>query len=194
MGRSDVARAGKISNPKTTFSRRSMLRVLASAASACALEGCSSLAGPGARIDAAELTTNPTLLIATTRKPVNNARAKPWFGTERAARMTIARAKLTAPSDGRFSLASIGLDDWRLEAIETVPRIGDLLPAAGGMRDVLVYVHGFNQTFETAALDAARLSNGIAFRGERIDRMTPVHPIETARLTSATDMIPFRQN
>jgi esterase/lipase superfamily enzyme len=143
-----------------------MLRVLASAASACALEGCSSLAGPGARIDAAELTTNPTLLIATTRKPVNNARAKPWFGTERGARMSIARAKLVAPSDGRFSLASIGLDDWRLEAIETVPRIGDLLPAGGGMRDVLLYVHGFNQTFEPAALDAARLSNGIAFHGE----------------------------
>jgi esterase/lipase superfamily enzyme len=149
-----------------TVSRRSMLRVLASAASACALEGCSSLAGPGARIDAAELTANPMLLIATTRKPVNNARAKPWFGTERAARMSIARAKRVAPSDGRFSLASIGLDDWRLEAIETVPRIGDLLPSGGGMRDVLLYVHGFNQTFETAALDAARLSDGIGFHGE----------------------------
>jgi len=166
VGRSDVARAGEIISPEATLSRRSMLRVLASAASAFALEGCSSLAGPGARIDAAELTTNPTLLVATTRKPVNGTRAKPWFGTERAARMSIARAKLIAPSDGRFSLASIGLDDWRLEAIETVPRIGDLLPPAGGMRDVLLYVHGFNQTFETAALDAARLSNGISFRGE----------------------------
>jgi esterase/lipase superfamily enzyme len=166
VGRSDVARTGEIISPQATLSRRSMLRVLASAASAFALEGCSSLAGPGARIDAAELTTNPTLLVATTRKPVNNARAKPWFGTERSARVSIARAKLTAPSDGRFSLASIGLDDWRLEAIETVPRIGDLLPPGGGMRDVLLYVHGFNQTFEAAALDAARLSNGIGFHGE----------------------------
>jgi len=34
------------------------------------------------------------------------------------------------------------------------------------MRDVLLYVHGFNQTFEMAALDAARLSDGIRFRGE----------------------------
>jgi esterase/lipase superfamily enzyme len=34
------------------------------------------------------------------------------------------------------------------------------------MRDVLLYVHGFNQTFEAAALDAARLSNGIGFHGE----------------------------
>ena len=47
-----------------------------------------------------------------------------------------------------------------------VPKIGDLLGPAAGMRDVLLYVHGFNQTFETAALDAARLSNGIRFHGE----------------------------
>jgi esterase/lipase superfamily enzyme len=35
-----------------------------------------------------------------------------------------------------------------------------------GTRDVLLYVHGFNQTFETAALDAAHLSDGIRFRGD----------------------------
>ena len=80
----------------TTVSRRSMLRVLASAASAFALEGCASLAGTAARLDAAELTTNPTLLIATTRKPVNGALAKPWFGSDRAGRMSVARAKLAA--------------------------------------------------------------------------------------------------
>jgi esterase/lipase superfamily enzyme len=150
----------------TAVSRRSMLRVLASAASALVLEGCASLAGSGARLDAAELATNPTLLIATTRKPVNGARAKPWFGSDRAARMSVARAKLVPPDEGRFSLASIGMDDWRIETIESVSKIGDLFGPAPGMRDVLLYVHGFNQTFETAALDAARLSNGIRFRGE----------------------------
>lgn len=140
--------------------------MLASAASALVLEGCASLAGSGARLDAAELATNPTLLIATTRKPVNGARAKPWFGSDRAARMSVARAKLVPPDEGRFSLASIGMDDWRIETIESVSKIGDLFGPAPGMRDVLLYVHGFNQTFETAALDAARLSNGIRFRGE----------------------------
>jgi esterase/lipase superfamily enzyme len=152
-------------NPRPALSRRSVLRVLASTASVFALEGCASMAGTGARFDAAELTTKPTLLVATTRKAVNGARAKPWFGPDRAAKMSVARAKLTAPGDGRFSLASIGLDDWRLDAIETVPNIGDLLGPAAGMRDVLLYVHGFNQTFEMAAL-AARLSDGIRFRGE----------------------------
>src|SRR6476620_2988230 len=98
------------------LSRRGMLRVLASGASAFALEGCASLARTATRCDAAELTSNPTRLIATTRKPVNGARAKPWFGSERAARMSIARAKLAAPEEGRFSPASIGMDDWRIDA------------------------------------------------------------------------------
>jgi hypothetical protein len=48
---------------------------------------------------------------------VNGTRATPWFGPDRAAKMSVARAKLTAPVDGRFSLASVGLDDWRLDAM-----------------------------------------------------------------------------
>jgi esterase/lipase superfamily enzyme len=159
-------RAITIKGSDAVVSRRGVLRALASAASAFALEGCTSLAEPGARFDSAELTTNPTLLVATTRRPVSGARAKPWFGPERGARMSIARAKLTAPREGRFSLASIGLDDWRIDTIEAVPRIGDLFGSASGVREVLLYVHGFNQTFESAALDAARLSDGIRFRGE----------------------------
>jgi esterase/lipase superfamily enzyme len=79
--------------------------------------------------------------------------------------MSIARAKLTPPDEGRFSYAAVGLSDWRLDGIETVARVGDLVRAVG-VRDVLIYVHGFNQTFEAAALDAARLSEGIRFRGE----------------------------
>ena len=72
--------------PEATVSRRRVLRVLGAAASAFALEGCASLVETGTRIDTAQLTASPTLLVATTRKPVNGARAKPWFGTERAAR------------------------------------------------------------------------------------------------------------
>jgi hypothetical protein len=124
------------------------------------------LSSAGSRFDAAELSTNPTLLVATTRNPVNGARAKPWYGPERAARLSVARAKLTPPGDGRFSLNAIGLDDWRLDAVEPAGQIGDLYAEPGGTRDVLIYVHGFNQTFESAALDAARISDGIRFRGD----------------------------
>ena len=98
---------------------------------------------------------------------VNGGRAKPWFGPERASTMTVARATLVPPDDSRFSLAAVGLADWRLDGVEPVSaEVGDLLAQAGGGLDVLIYVHGFKQTFETAALDAVHLSDGIKFRGQ----------------------------
>jgi esterase/lipase superfamily enzyme len=147
-------------------SRRTVLRGLTSAASVLALGGCTSLASTGTRYDASEISTDPTLMVATNRKAVDGARAKPWFGAERASGLSIMHAKLTPPGDGRFSLSAVGLDDWRLDTLELVPQIGDLPGTSAGARDVLIYVHGFNQTFETAVLDAARLSDGIRFHGD----------------------------
>src|SRR6202035_3194648 len=81
--------------------------------------------------------------------------------------MTVARAKLVPPDDSRFSLSAVGLADWRLDEVEPVSgEVSNLLAQAGGGSDVLIYVHGFKQTFETAALDAARLVDGIRFRGQ----------------------------
>lgn len=151
---------------QTFTSRRVFLRAIVSSASVLALGGCASLGATGARYDASSLTAEPTLLVATTRKPVNGGRTKPWFGPERATRMTVARAKLVPPDESRFSLAAAGLGDWRLDAVEPVSgEVSDLL-AQGGGGDVLIYVHGFKQTFETAALDAAHLADGIKFRGQ----------------------------
>jgi esterase/lipase superfamily enzyme len=147
-------------------SRRALLRGIASSASVLALGGCASLGATGARYDAASLSAEPTLLVATTRKPVNGGRTKPWFGSERATRMTVGRAKLVPPDESRFSLAAAGLGDWRLDGVEPVSgEVSDLL-AQGGGGDVLIYVHGFKQTFENAALDAAHLADGIRFRGQ----------------------------
>jgi esterase/lipase superfamily enzyme len=147
-------------------SRRALLRGIVSSASVLALGGCASLGATGARYDAASLSVEPTLLVATTRKPVNGGRTKPWFGPERATRMTVGRVKLVPPDESRFSLAAAGIGDWRLDAVEPVSgEVSDLLTAGGG-GDVLIYVHGFKQTFETAALDAAHLADGIKFRGQ----------------------------
>ena len=146
-------------------SRRALLGGLASAGSALALGGCAGLGATGARFDASSLSADPTLLVATTRKPVNGGRTKPWFGPERATSMRVARAKLVAPDESRLSLASVGLGDWRLDRVEPVSADAGDLAAQAGSVDVLIYVHGFKQTFETAVLDAAHLSDGIKFRG-----------------------------
>lgn len=146
-------------------SRRAVLRGLGSVASLLALGGCSGLGATGAAFDASSFSVDPTLLIATTRKRVNGGRAKPWFGPDRAQAMTVARAKVVPPDDSRLSLAAVGLSDWRLDEVEPISGdISELFAQASGL-DVLIYVHGFKQTFETAALDAARLSDAIRFRG-----------------------------
>jgi esterase/lipase superfamily enzyme len=146
-------------------SRRAVVRGLASLASVLALGGCANMGATSAAFDASSLSVDPTLLIATTRKRVNGGRTKPWFGPERAPAMTVARAKLAPPNDGRLSLASVGLSDWSLDQVEPISGdVGELFAQASGL-DVLIYVHGFKQTFEIAALDAARLSDAIRFRG-----------------------------
>ena len=150
------------------LSRRALMRALAASSAVFGLAGCASFAATGgARSEASALSENPKLLVATTRKPVNGARAKPWYGPDRGATMSVARATLAPPDTGRFSLAAVGMSDWSLEGIEPVSgQVGALLAQAANGRDVLIYVHGFKQTFEAAALDAARLSDGIRFRGE----------------------------
>jgi esterase/lipase superfamily enzyme len=154
------------------ISRRTVLRGLTSAASvvvpALALAGCESMASVnGAAADVSSVAANRSLLVATTRKAVKGASASPWFGTERWA-MTLARAQLTPPDDGRFSLAAVGLSDWRLNRVDVLGQSAAVLGQVTSGRDVLIYVHGFNQTFETAALDAARLSDSIGFHGETL--------------------------
>jgi len=108
---------------------------------------------------AAGIATNPTLIAVTTRSAVKGARSRPWFGTQRANQPSNVRIQLSPP--GSF----LGLGDWSIKTVEAIP-IGESFSAGTGRRDVLVYVHGFNQTFETAALDAARLSDGLKFRGD----------------------------
>ena len=124
-----------------------------------------------ARFDASSLSSDPTLLITTTRKPVNDGRAKPWFGPERASALTVVRAKLVPAGRKPFLARGSGTcarlaSGWGRAGVGRGRRIS--VAQAGGGGDVLIYVHGFNQTFETAALDAAHLSDGIKFRGRTI--------------------------
>jgi esterase/lipase superfamily enzyme len=109
--------------------------------------------------------------VVTTRKAVNGGRADPWFGADRANQLSIAQVRLVSPAQaGRFSLAATGLVDWQVESVEPVPVLSVGQPSAGSSepRDVLLYVHGYNQTFASATLDAARLSDGLSFRGDTV--------------------------
>ncbi len=104
----------------------------------------------------------PSVIAVTTRNAVNGARAKPWFGTQRANQASNVRIRMTSPAEG--ALSAVGLSDWSIKKVDVIP-LGENLVVGTGRRDVLIYVHGFNQNFETAALDAARLSDGLKFAG-----------------------------
>lgn len=112
--------------------------------------------------DISAISNDSTLTVVTTRNPVRNARSSPWFGTERASASQV-RVQLSPPRENAF--APVGLGDWRISSVDAIP-VGAGLARGTGRKDVLIYVHGFNQTFERAALDAARLSDGVRFRGE----------------------------
>ena len=127
--------------------------------------GSSAFAAIGTQQPATKIgiAADPTLTVVTTRNAVKGARSKPWFGTQRANQPSNVRVRLSSPADSAFS--AVGIGDWSITSVDTVP-VGESFAAGQSRRDVLVYVHGFNQSFETAALDAARLSEELEFRGE----------------------------
>jgi esterase/lipase superfamily enzyme len=165
-----------LSTPPVRMLPRMHRRQIVPLLAAWCLAGCASVPLGGVIRDsggerAANIAVEPTLMVVTTRKAVKDATAAPWFGSERASQMSIARVQLISPAQaGRFSLASTGLVDWQIERVERVPVLsaGEPVSAEPGPRDVLVYIHGYNQTFESAALDAARLSDGLRFHGDTV--------------------------
>lgn len=117
--------------------------------------------------DASSISIDPTATVFTTRSALKTNRS-PWFGTDRAKKPGVAQIHYKSPYDGgAFSLASVGLGDWGIKNVNHLPN-GLNWARDGGRRNVLIYVHGFNQNFETTVLDAARLSDGVKFRGDTI--------------------------
>jgi esterase/lipase superfamily enzyme len=146
-------------------------RVAAVAALCLALAGCLTLelgttgsVVPGA----ATVAGDPTLLVATTRRPVGDPPQKPWFGAQRARGLVFAKAQITPPDAsvaGRITAAVQG--DWAVAAVSAPEQDGaaNAFAQAALGRDVLLYVHGYRESFESAALSTARLSHGIGFEG-----------------------------
>ncbi|QFU15959.1 alpha/beta hydrolase [Microvirga thermotolerans] len=108
------------------------------------------------------LASDPRLLIATTRLPVGDPIQKPWFSSERSPDLIFAEARLTPP--GR---SLIGRGGWSIASVENVTRTGAAAAFAQAAlgRDLLLYVHGYRESFETAATSTIQLSEGIRFSG-----------------------------
>jgi esterase/lipase superfamily enzyme len=120
------------------------------------------VAAPGSR---AALSTDPVLLVATTRRATNE---RPWFTAQRGRGLTFAAARLSPPDQSLTGrVASIVTGDWSVASVDKVQNQGatNAFVEATLGRDVLIYVHGYRESFETAAISSAQLSSGIGFRG-----------------------------
>jgi esterase/lipase superfamily enzyme len=135
------------------------------AIAALTLSGC--LGDESALTDAplasrASLSNDPKLLVATTRMPVGEPLRKPWFNSQRSPDLVFAEARLTPPAD-----SLIGSSDWAIATVEPPVRKGaaQAFAQAAFGRDLLLYIHGYRESFETAATSTVHLSEGIKFRG-----------------------------
>jgi esterase/lipase superfamily enzyme len=108
------------------------------------------------------LEKDPKLLVATTRLPVGDPPKKPWFSSERSADMIFAEARLTPPSG-----SLLGSGSWNIAKVENVERgsAAQAFAQAAFGRDLLLYIHGYKESFETAATSTVDLSEGIKFAG-----------------------------
>ncbi|MGO4389657.1 alpha/beta hydrolase [Microvirga sp. 2YAF29] len=108
------------------------------------------------------LSKDPKLLVATTRMPVGDPARKPWFSSERAPDMVYAEARLTPPSD-----SLIGSSEWSIAKVDSITRnnAAQAFAQAALGRDLLLYIHGYRESFETAATSTIDLSEGIRFSG-----------------------------
>ncbi|WP_243375219.1 alpha/beta hydrolase [Microvirga solisilvae] len=108
------------------------------------------------------LEKDPKLLVATTRLPVGDPPKKPWFSGERSPDLVYAEARLTPPSE-----SLIGGSGWSIAKVEGVNRsnAAQAFAQAAFGRDLLLYIHGYRESFQTAATSTINLSQGIQFPG-----------------------------
>lgn len=151
-----------------------MLRWLIASCLALTLSGCvfndRGLQSPYAvaREGATPFSDRPTILLATTRKASDKPDRSPYFTTDRGSGLTFAEVGVEPPATTiAASIASIVTSNWAVTNVtrRTSAGAADMLASAASGTDVLLYVHGYNETFETAAAGAAELSHGLSFAG-----------------------------
>lgn len=159
---------------RRAFERRSFLRLftlvslstLAPGLSACVMDGLAT-GTVGNPENQSALDVSPVLLVATTRKPAGGK--APFFGSERGRGLSFAEARMSAPDRSLVGkVSSVVTGDWGVRSVGEVATgsgAAEAFTQAAFGRDVLIYVHGYRESFESAAISAAMLSDGIRFAG-----------------------------
>jgi esterase/lipase superfamily enzyme len=111
---------------------------------------------------------DPVLLAVTNRAMLKGGVKSPWFGHERSPVSSAAEVVFHRPDTtiaGRASAAWNGT--WRINRVtpDARPASETVAKAVSG-REVLLYTHGYKESFESSAVSAIELSEGIGFQGQ----------------------------
>lgn len=134
-------------------------RALLAGAAALPLAGCF-------RTGAGNGTTEAQLIhVATPRDAVDGGRMPPFFGSNRSRKVTYARAVL----GGSESVLGSVVGNTEVRRVEVqLGDAGEQIAQSIRGRDSLLYIHGYNHTFESAVADTAQLVQGTGFRGNAV--------------------------
>ena len=110
---------------------------------------------------------DPVLLAVTNRNLVKGGIKTPWFGHERSPTTTLAKVVFSRPDTtlvGRAKSSWNGL--WTIKSVSPEPHapLETLQELAAG-KDILLYIHGFKESFESVSINAMELTEGTAFSG-----------------------------
>jgi esterase/lipase superfamily enzyme len=150
---------------RTILSRRAFLAT----GTAFALAGCNSTETTGALAGLSPPNKRePSIIAVTTRKPIDGAAEAPWFGAARSGATRAVRVvfePLGSSLIGRVAASVTGR--WRINRVEALGENDPIAALAGqtANTDVLIYVHGYNTSFETSVIGVAEIAEGIGFRG-----------------------------
>lgn len=131
-------------------------------------------------IEAAATAYVQTVFYATDRKATGNAEPESFFSGDRAenGQMSYGRAEVNIPyshKPGQIETPWLQLAQLRdaskhifilkLDAKDETAFFNEVTGSASGADDMLVYIHGFNVTFENALQRAAQISFDFGFKG-----------------------------
>lgn len=121
-----------------------------------------------AREGTSPFSDDPVLLVATTRKVNGNPDKSPYYTADRGTGLTFAEVRAAPPSQSiTAGITSMVSSDWGVTGItrRVTASAAQTLAAAASGKDVLLYVHGYNESFESSVAGAAQLSHGLEFQG-----------------------------
>ena len=151
--------------------RRSFL-VSATALAGLSLAGCIPDLGAVGSIAGAAVVPppgyDPVLLAITNRVAVKAASKSPWYGYERSQSTSVAQVTFNRPDTTLVGRARSSLSGaWTIKSLRPdTGGVSEAIQQATAGREILLYTHGYKESFESAAISAMELADGVGFLGQ----------------------------